>query len=181
MVPVKVSASVVEVIVISPLPSNATPLMFLAVASLVAVPALPVVTLAVPAVVAVVAVAAFPVILPAIGLVTVKLVKVPTLVKLEPVTVDFNVVPVKVSASVVEVIVISPLPSNATPLMFLAVASLVDVAALPFEFNFKSNATFVDVEIGLAASVVLSAEPNPTIDFVMPETIPVKVGEVIGA
>ena len=70
--------------VISPLPSNDTPLILLAVASLVAVTALPVV------VVADVAVAALPVILPTIGLVTVKLVKVPTLVKLEPVTVDFN-------------------------------------------------------------------------------------------
>jgi hypothetical protein len=78
-----------------------------------------------------VAVPALPVTLPAIGLVTVKLVKVPTLVKLDPVTVDFKVVPVKVPASAVEVIVISPLPSNATPLMVLAVANLVAVAALP--------------------------------------------------
>ena len=152
--------------------------MFLAVANLVAVAALPVVVVAVPAVVAV---AALPVILPAIGLVTVKLVKVPTLVKLEPVTVNFKVVPVKVPASAVEVIVISALPSNATPLMFLAVANLVAIAALPFEFNFKSNAAFVAVEIGLAASVVLSAEPNPTIDFVIPATVPVKIGEAVRA
>ena len=90
-------------------------------------------------------------------------------------------VPIRVPASAVEVIVISALPSNATPLMFLAVANLVAIAALPFEFNFKSNAAFVAVEIGLAASVVLSAEPNPTIDFVIPATVPVKIGEAVRA
>ena len=52
-----------------------------------------------PAVVALVAVAALPVILPTIGLVTVKFAKVPTLVKLEPVIVDFKVVPDNVLAS----------------------------------------------------------------------------------
>jgi hypothetical protein len=82
-------------------------------------------------VVALVAVAALPVILPIIGFVTVKFAKVPTLVKLEPVTVEFNVVPVKLPASAVEVIDISPLPSKATPLIFLAVANLVAVPALP--------------------------------------------------
>ena len=46
----------------------------------------------------VVTVAALPVMLPAIGLVTVKLVSVPTLVKLDPVTVDFKVVPPNSSA-----------------------------------------------------------------------------------
>ena len=97
-------------------------MILLAVASLVAVTALPVV------VVADVAVAALPVILPTIGLVTVKLVKVPTLVKLEPVTVDFNVFPDNVPASADRVI--SPLPSNDTPLILLAVASLVAVTAL---------------------------------------------------
>ena len=80
------------------------------------------------AVVAVVAVAALPVILPAIGLVTVKFANVPTLVKLEPVTVDFNVVPVKVPASAVTVI--SPLPSKPTPFILLAVANLVAVVAV---------------------------------------------------
>ena len=76
-----------------------------------------------------VAVAAFPVTLPAIGLVTVKFANVPTLVKLEPVTVDFNVVPVNVSAAAGALI--SALPSNATPLMFFEAANLVAVAALP--------------------------------------------------
>ena len=46
-----------------------------------------------------VAVDALPVILPTIGLVTVKFAKVPTLVKLEPVIVDFKVVPDNVPAS----------------------------------------------------------------------------------
>ncbi len=76
-----------------------------------------------------VAVAAFPVTLPAIGLVTVKFANVPTLFKLEPVTVDFNVVPVNVSAAAG--VVISALPSKATPLIVFAVANLVAVAALP--------------------------------------------------
>jgi uncharacterized membrane protein len=80
-------------------------------------------------VVALVAVAAFPVILPTIGLVTVKFAKVPTLVKLDPVIVEFNILPVNVPASAV--IVISPLPSNGTSLMFLTVANLVAVPALP--------------------------------------------------
>jgi hypothetical protein len=62
-----------------------------------------------PAVVALVAVAALPVILPTIGFVTVKFAKVPTLVKLEPVIVDFNVVPDNVLASIV-VQVRVPLP-----------------------------------------------------------------------
>ena len=127
VVPVKVPASAVTVIFA--VPSNATPFIFLAVANLVAVPALPVVVVAVPAVVAVVAVPAFPVILPAIGLVTVKLVKVPTLVKPEVTTLLASAVPVNVFASTA--IVISTLPSNVSPLMFLAVANLVAEAALP--------------------------------------------------
>ena len=35
--------------------------------------------------------------------------------------------------------------------------------------------------IGLPASVVLSTLPNPTIDLVIPATVPVKVGDAIGA
>jgi hypothetical protein len=79
-------------------------------------------------VIAEVAVAALPVILPAMGLVTVKFAKIPTLVKLEPVTVDFNVVPVNVPVAAGTVI--STLPSNATPLIFFADANLVAVPAL---------------------------------------------------
>ena len=84
---------------------------------------------AVVAFVASVAVAALPVILPDIGLVTVKLANVPTLVKLDPVIVAFKVVPVNVPASAVTVI--SALPSNATPLMVFEEANLVAVPALP--------------------------------------------------
>ena len=119
--PVKVPASAVTVI--GAVPSNATPLMALGVASLVASAASE-------------AVAAFPVVepelpvtLPAIGLVTVRLVKGPTLVKLELTTFDASVFPVKVPASAV--IVIGALPSNGTPLMVLGVTNLVAVAALP--------------------------------------------------
>jgi hypothetical protein len=59
----------------------------------------------------------------------VALVKVPTLVKLEPVTVAFKVFPDKVPAAAVTVM--SALPSNATPLIFLGVANFVAAAALP--------------------------------------------------
>ena len=93
------------------------------------------------AVVAVVAVAALPVILPAIALVTVKFANVPTLVKLEPVIVDFKVVPVKVPASAVTVI--SPLPSKPIPFIFLDVANFVAdvaVAALPVILNLVTSA-----------------------------------------
>jgi hypothetical protein len=114
-VPVKVPA--LAAIVISPVPSKAIPLIFLAVVNLVAV-------------LANVAVAALPVILPLIGLVTVKLAKVPTDVKLELVTVDFKLVPVSVPASAVIVMLL--VPSNATPLIFLEVTNFVVVAALPF-------------------------------------------------
>ena len=74
---------------------------------------------------------AFPVILPAMGLVTVKLARVPTLVKLEPVTVDLIVVPVNCSADAAAAIEISVVPSKATPLMVFEAANLVAVPALP--------------------------------------------------
>jgi hypothetical protein len=93
-------------------PSKATPLIVLAVAKAVAV-------------------AALPVILPAIGLVTVRPLSVPTEVSDEVRTFGFNVVPVNVLASAAAFIVISADPSNGTPLIFLGVASLVAVAALP--------------------------------------------------
>jgi hypothetical protein len=78
---------------------------------------------------ALVEVAAFPVMLPLIGLVTVKSVKIPTLVKLEFVTVEFKVAPVKVPAAAGTVI--SLLPSNATPLIFFGAANFVAVPAFP--------------------------------------------------
>jgi hypothetical protein len=103
--------------VISALPSNATSLMFLGVTNFVAEAALPVVE------------PELPVTLPTIGLVTVRFVSVPTLVRLEPVTLAFKVVPDSVPAAAATVM--SALPSNATPLMFLGVAKVVAVAALP--------------------------------------------------
>jgi hypothetical protein len=56
-------------------------------------------------------------------------VTVPTDVREEVTTVEFNVVPVNVPAAAVTVI--AALPSNATPLIFLGVVS---VAALPVVF-----------------------------------------------
>ena len=85
----------------------------------------------VPAVVALVAVAALPVMLPAIGLVTVSPVKVPTEVRDEFSMVGFNVVPDRVLASAAAVMVIFAEPSNGTPLLFLGVASFVAVAEFP--------------------------------------------------
>ena len=124
MDPVSVLASAVTVI--GALPSKAVPLMALGVARVVAV-------------VARVAVAALPevdpelpVTLPEIGLVTVRLAKVPTLVKLDPVTVAFNVDPVSVLASAFTVI--GALPSKAVPLIFFEAANLVAVPALPVIF-----------------------------------------------
>ena len=96
-------------------------------AAVVTVPAV----VALEAEVALVAVAAFPVILPAIGLVTVKLASVPTEVSEEASTFDAKVAPVNVPASAAAERVILSVPSNATPLIVLAVASLVAVAELP--------------------------------------------------
>ena len=45
------------------------------------------------------------------------------------------------------------------------------------KFAFKFNAVWVAVETGFNASVVLSTLVNPTIAFVIPFTVPVKVGE----
>ena len=59
---------------------------------------------------------------------------VPTLVKLEAVTVEFNVVPVRVPAFAIAEIVISALPSNGIPLIFFVVANFDAVAALPVIF-----------------------------------------------
>jgi hypothetical protein len=83
--PVSVPAAAATVM--SALPSNATPLMFLGVAKVVAVAALPVVE------------PELPVTLPTMGLVTVRFVSVPTLVRLEPVTIALRLVPVKVPAA----------------------------------------------------------------------------------
>jgi hypothetical protein len=103
-----------------------TPVKFALVTTVVALPIL--VTIPVKFAL-VVTVAALPVTLPVMGLLTVKFVKVPTLVKLEFTTDDFKVVPLKVPASAI--IVISALPSNGTPFIFLVAASFVAVPALP--------------------------------------------------
>ena len=121
VVPLKVAASADAVMLISALPSKSISLIFLGVANLVAVLAL----------MAELAVLAFPVISPAIGFVTVKFAKVPTLVKLDPVTVAFSIVPLKVAASADAVILISALPSNSISFIFLEVANLVAVDAIP--------------------------------------------------
>ena len=48
-------------------------------------------------------------------------------------------------------------------------------------FCFKSSAFWTAVEIGLFKSLVLSTFPRPTIAFVIPLTVPVKVGEAVFA
>ncbi len=81
---------------------------------------------------AVVAVVALPVTEPTIGFVTVRLAKVPTLVKLLVTTVGFSVVPVKVPAAAVTVI--GAEPSKFTPLIVFPGDNFVAVAALPVIF-----------------------------------------------
>jgi len=71
------------------------------------------------------------VILPIIGLLTVRSVKVPTEVREEFKTVDFKVVPVSKFASAAALILILAVPSKATPLIVLGVARAVAVAAFP--------------------------------------------------
>ena len=87
----------------------------------------------VPAVVALVAVAALPVMLPEIGAVTVRFVRVPTEVKDEESTLAARVAPVKVPASAMAeaVMLMLEVPSKATPLIVLGIARAVAVAALP--------------------------------------------------
>ncbi len=76
---------------------------------------------------------------------TVKLFKSPTLVKLELTTLLANVVPVNVPAAAATVI--SELPLNATPLIFLEVARVVAVLALPVNGPTKVFAVIVPVEV----------------------------------
>ena len=119
-------------------PSNATPLIFLVVANFVAE-------------------AAFPFILPSIVLVTVKFDKVPTDVKLELTTVEFKEVPVSVPAFAA--IVISPVPSNATPFIFMEVANFVVVAEFPV----------VDwLSVGKSDATAILGTPVPVVFFKIP-------------
>ena len=87
----------------------------------------------VPAVVALVAVAALPVMLPEIGAVTVRFVRVPTEVKDEEITLAASVLPVMVAASAMAeaVMLMFEVPSKATPLIVLGIARAVAVPALP--------------------------------------------------
>ena len=117
--------------VISFVPSNSTPLIFLPVANIVAVPALPVT-------------------LPEIAFVTVKFANVPTEVNDEFTTVEFNVVPVRVPAAVV--MVISEAPSKAVPLIFFDAANLVAVDALPVK---------LPVTFPVKAAVIVPASKFP--------------------
>jgi hypothetical protein len=55
------------------------------------------------------------------------------------------------------------------------------VVAAVDDDNLASNAVCVADEIGLLVSDVLSTLDSPTIDLVIPFTVPVKVGESIGA
>ena len=55
----------------------------------------------------------------------------------------------------------------------------VDVDVMAFCFAFK--AVCVALEIALSASAVLSTLPRPTMDLVMPLTVPVKDGFANGA
>ena len=64
-------------------------------------------------------------------LVTVKLFSVPTLVRLDDVTVEFIVEPVNASADAVAGMVIFALPLKLTPFINLAVFSVVAVVAFP--------------------------------------------------
>lgn len=112
-----VSVPAAAVIVMPAVPSKLTPLMARGVCSAVAVAALPVVE------------PDEPVTEPFIGLVTVRLASVPTLVREELTTVAFRTVPVRVLASAVTVI--SPVPSKVTPLILRPVCKAVAVAALP--------------------------------------------------
>lgn len=144
VLPINELASAAGVMVISEVPSKGTPLIFLGVDSLVAVPA-------------------FPVTEPLIGLVTVRFDKVPTEVSDELTIEEFNVVPVSLLASAAAVMVISAVPSNGTPLIFLGVPSLVAVAAFPVTLPAIGLVTERPVNVpteviaGCAASVTVRA------------------------
>ena len=90
------------------------------------------------------------------------LVIVPTVVKLEVNTLLASVVPVNVFASAA--IVISALPSNATPLIFFVAANLVAVLALPV----KAPVNPADV-----------TELNPVTDVTVPPKVNVVDPKVV--
>jgi hypothetical protein len=131
---------------------------------------------------------AVPVTDPEIGLVTVRSVRVPTLVKLLVTTVGFNVVPVRVPASAVTVIL--DVPSKDTPLIVLAFSSAVAVAALPVisPVTFPVNGP---VKLPAVTPPVTASEPRvptevsdefTTVAFkVLPVKVPAAAVTVMGA
>jgi choline dehydrogenase-like flavoprotein len=97
--------------------------------------------------------------------------KLPTLVKLEPVTVEFKVAPVNVPAAADTVI--SALPSKATPLMFFEAANLVAVAETSEgQDGYIYGATvFVDANNnGILNTGEFSASTNAVGAFSLPST-----------
>ena len=87
---------------------------------------------------------------------------VPTEVKLEPVTVDFNEVPVNVPASAP--IIMSALPSNAIPLIFLDEVNLSAVLAVPDKVPVK---------------LVAAKEVNPVTEVTVPPRVIVVEPKVV--
>ena len=61
------------------------------------------------------------------------------------------------------------------------VSRLCNKLAVSTILSFKFNSDCVELEIGLLASDVLSALPNPIMSLEIPVTIPVNAGEAIGA
>lgn len=167
-VPVSVLESAVTVI--SLVPSKATPFMLRAVCSLVAVAALPVVE------------PEEPVTDPLIGLVTVKLARVPTLVREESVTVALSMVPVNVPASAVTVMLV--VPSKLTPLIVRGFCKAVAVAAFPVvePEDPVTEPTIGFVTVRLTRVPTLVSEEATTLELrVVPVSVPAAAVTVMSA
>ena len=65
------------------------------------------------------------------------------------------------------------------PALTNELAVIVDVDVMAFCFALRASC--VALEIGLFASAVLSTLPSPTLELVVPLTVPVKVGLANGA
>jgi hypothetical protein len=70
-------------------------------------------------------------------------------------------------------------PAKLTDVAFVKLTDPVNDGLDKGAFNARDAA--VADEIGLFASEVLSTFDNPTIDFVIPDTVPVNVGDASGA
>ena len=107
-------------------------------------------------------------------------VKVPKLVSEEAVTLLASVVPVNNPASADVVMVMSDVPSNETPLIFLAVASFVAVAALPVMAPLIGVVTVspdnVPTKVIFGCAAVVSVPPS--VDAVMPPEATTEVGVI---